>query len=114
MSALDDHNHQHTYGNSLGPPSSVVGVSAQQAIDANKRGVGEAARSGIATAPLRWKDHMKLALGGLVVAALATLAAYLVGGIGAMAFGLIAFLSGVFGAAFLTAAIISAATTRST
>ncbi len=114
MSALDDHNRQHTYGNSLGPPTSVVGVSAQQAIDANKRGLGESAQSGTATAPLRWKDHMKLALGGLIVAALAALAAYLVGGIGAVAFGLIAFLSGLFGAAFLIAALISAATTRST
>lgn len=113
MSALDDHNRQHTIGNSLGPTTSVVGVSAQQAIDANKRGLGEPAHSGTATAPLRWKDQMKLALGGLIVAALAALAAYLVGGIGAVALGLIAFLSGFFGVAFLVAALVSLATARS-
>lgn len=113
MSALDDHNRQYTFGNSLGPTTSVVGVSAQQAIDANKRGMGEAAQSGTATRPLRWRDHMKLALGGLIIAGLAALAAYLVGGIGAVALGLLAVLSGIFGAAFLVAALVSAATARS-
>lgn len=113
MSALDDHNRQHTIGNSLGPTTSVVGVSAQQAIDANKRGLGESTRSGTATAPLRWKDHMKLALGGLLIAALAAIAAYIVGGIGAVALSVIAFLSGIFGASFLIAALISAVTSRS-
>lgn len=113
MSTLDDHNRQHTIGNSLGPTTSVVGVSAQQAIDANKRGLGEPGHSGTATAPLRSKDHMKLALGGLIVAALAGLAAYLVGGIGAVALGLIAFLSGFFGVAFLVAALVSLVTARS-
>jgi hypothetical protein len=113
VSVLDDHNRQHTFGNTLGPPTSVVGVSAQQAIDANQRGLGEPARNSAATAPLRWKDHIKLAVGGLIVAGLAALSAYLVGGFGAVAFGLVALLSGIFGLAFLVAALISAATSRS-
>lgn len=113
VSVLDDHNRQHTFGNSLGPPTSVAGVSAQQAIDANQRGLGEPDRHSATTAPLRWKDHVNLAVGGSIVAGLAALAAYPVGGFGAVAFGLVALLAGIFGLAFLLAAIISAATYRS-
>jgi hypothetical protein len=109
MGVIDDHNRQHTYGNSLGPPTSIVGVSAQQAIDANKRLAEGGTQNASSGAPLRGKDHLKLALAGLIVSAIFVLAAYIVGGIGAVALGLIAFISGLFGIIFLIAALIDAA-----
>ncbi|HQU49801.1 MAG TPA: hypothetical protein PLM09_11870 [Casimicrobiaceae bacterium] len=108
MGVLDEHNRQHTYGNSLGPPTSVVGVSAQAAIDANRRRSDEGGNSGSSGAALRWRDHLKIALWALVIAALIALAAYFVGGIGAVALGLVAFVAGLIGISFLVAALVSA------
>lgn len=107
MGVLDEHNRQHTYGNSLGPPTSVVGVSAQAAIDANRRRSDEGGSSSSGAA-LRWRDHLKIALWALVIAALIALAAYFVGGIGAVALGLVAFVAGLIGISFLVAALVSA------
>ncbi|MCW5631333.1 MAG: hypothetical protein KIT47_20855 [Rhodoferax sp.] len=52
---------------------------------------------------------MKLAMGGLVITGVASLAAYFLGGFGAVALGLVAVISGIFGAAFLVGALIQAA-----
>jgi hypothetical protein len=109
MGALDDHNRQHTYGNSLGPPTSVVGVSAQQAIDANKRLLEQGPSGSSSGGPLPGRDHLKLALGALAVSGAFALAAYLVGGFGAVALGLVAVIAAMFGVVFLIGALIGAA-----
>lgn len=107
MGALDDHNRQHTFGNTLGPPTSVVGVSAQQAIDAHKRLVEASAsappRGSIPPGP---RPHFIFALISAAIALCAALAAYLVGGIGAVAIGLIALVAAIFAAILLVAALI--------
>lgn len=109
MGALDDHNRQHTHGNSLGPPASVVGVSAQQAIDANRRLLEQGpAGSSSGKAP-GGRDHLKLALGALAVCAAFVVAAYRVGGFGAVALGLVAVIAAMFGVVFLIGALIGAA-----
>lgn len=107
MSALDDHNRQHTYGNSLGPPTSVVGVSAQQAIDNHNRLVNEAGRrvSGSGEAPSARSGFMATLVSGGIALALA-IAAYVVGGIGAVALGLLAVVAGIFGVVFLISGLI--------
>lgn len=107
MGVLDEHNHQHTHGSSLGPPTSVVGVSAQQAIDANRR-LSETPGSGASGGrPLRGRQQLRLALGSLVVAAVLALAAYQVGGFGAVALGLVAVIAALLGVIFLVAALFS-------
>ena len=58
---------------------------------------------------LRGGEHLKLAIGGFIVAAVFVVAAWIVGGFGAVALGLLALISGVFGVCFLVAALISAA-----
>lgn len=112
MGALDDHNRQHTYGNSLGPPTSVVGVSAQQAIDANRRLQEQGAPASSSGQPVRWRDHLKIAIVALIICAALMVAAYMVGGIGAAALGLVAVVAGLFGGIFLIVALISAITPR--
>lgn len=107
MGVLDDHNQQHTHGGSLGPPTSVVGVSAQQAIDASRRLAASGAPESSGARPLRGREQLKLALGSLVVAAGLAFGAYLAGGIGAAALGLLAAIAGLFGVIFLVAALAS-------
>lgn len=110
MSIIDEHNRQHTYGSSLGPPTSVVGVSAQQSIDAHHRPVSDAGRaSSHARAGLSPRNYYvaTLASGGLFVAT--TVAAYMIGGIGAVALGLVAVIAGMFGVVFLIAGVIQSA-----
>lgn len=109
MGVLDDHNRQHTHGDTLGPPTTVVGVSAQQAIDANRRALDAGAQGTSSGRALRGGEHLKLAIGGFIVAAVFVVAAWIVGGFGAVALGLLALISGVFGVCFLVAALISAA-----
>ena len=106
MSVLDEHNRQHTYGDNMGPPTSVVGVSAQEAINANRRASGEAASATGTHAPLRGGDHLKLAWGALALSAVFVAAAYVVGGFGAVALGLVAFIAAMFGIIFLVAALV--------
>ncbi|HMN46725.1 MAG TPA: hypothetical protein PKE27_19265 [Povalibacter sp.] len=108
MGVLDDHNHQHTYGNSLGPPTSVVGVSAQQAIDANKR-LADGGEQGSSGAALKAKDSLRLAIGFGVAALVAVVIAYMIGGIGAVAVGLLAVIAGMIAAIFLVVALINGA-----
>lgn len=112
MGALDDHNRQHTYGSTLGPPTSVVGVSAQQAIDANRRLQEQGLSGSSVVQPARWRDHLKIAIMALIMCAALVVAAYMVGGIGAAALGLLAFLAGAFGCVFLIVALVSAVTSR--
>ena len=110
MSALDDHNRQHTYGSTLGPPTSVAGVSAQQAIDNQKRLVdaagqpvsssGQAAGAGA---------FFRFALIAGVLAAASAGGAYVVGGIGAFFLGLLAVVAGLFVVIFLISALLQAA-----
>lgn len=108
MSALDDHNHQHTYGNSLGPPTSVAGVSAQQAIDANKR-LAEAGRPNYSpSSNLTWRGSLRLTIGFGSFAFLAAVIAYVIGGIGAVALGLLAAIAGFLGVIFLVITLIGA------
>lgn len=114
MGVLDDHNRQHTYGNSLGPPTSVVGVSAQQAIDASKRLQEQGGQGSSGGQPLRWRDHLKIALVALAMSAVVAVAAYLVGGFGAVALGLVAVVSGLFGSIFLFIALVDGVTTHVT
>ncbi|MBL8469089.1 hypothetical protein [Methyloversatilis discipulorum] len=109
MGVLDDHNRQHTYGDSLGPPTTVVGVSAQQAIDANRRPLDACTQGAPSGRALRGGEHLKLAIGGFIVAAVFVVAVWIVGGFGAVALGLLALIAGVFGVCFLVAALISAA-----
>jgi hypothetical protein len=109
MGVLDDHNRQHTHGDTLGPPTTVVGVSAQQAIDANRRALDAGAQGTSSSRTLHGKEHLKLAVGGLMISVVFALAAWIVGGIGAVALGLLAVISGLFGVCFLVAALISAA-----
>jgi hypothetical protein len=109
MGVLDDHNRLHTYGDSLGPPTTVVGVSARQAIEANRRPLDAGAQGASSGRTLHGKEHLKLAVGGLMISVVFALAAWIVGGIGAVALGLLAVISGLFGACFLVAALISAA-----
>ncbi len=109
MGALDDHNRQHTHGHSLGPPTSVVGVSAQQAIDANRRLLEQSPRAASSGRPLGGRDHLKMGLGALVVCAGFALAAYLVGGFGAVALGLVAVIAAMFAVVFLIGALVGAA-----
>jgi hypothetical protein len=109
MGVLDDHNRQHTHGDTLGPPTTVVGVSAQQAIDANRRALDAGAQGTSSGRTLHGKEHLKLAVGGLMISVVFALAAWIVGGIGAVALGLLAVISGLFGVCFLVAALISAA-----
>lgn len=109
MGALDDHNRQHTHGSSLGPPTSVVGVSAQQTIDANRRLLEQGTPGSSSGAALRGRDHLKVALGALAVCAVFVVAAYLVGGFGAVALGLVAVIAAMLGVVFLIGALIGAA-----
>lgn len=109
MGVLDDHNRQHTIGNSLGPPTSVAGVSAQQAIDANRRlpdADSQGARGASPGRALRGSEHFTLAAGASILAVGFALAAWFVGGIGAVALGLLAVVAGLFGVCFLVAALI--------
>lgn len=107
MGVLDDHNHQYTYGNSLGPPTSVAGVSAQQSIDAHDRLVAAStsarATGSVAPGP---RAHLVFASVSGAVSLAAAAAAYLIGGIGAVALGLVAVAAGSFTAVFLVAALI--------
>lgn len=109
MGVLDDHNRQHTHGDTLGPPTTVVGVSAQHAIDANRRALDAGTQGAPSGRALRGGEHLKLAIVGFIVAAVFVVAAWIVGGFGAVALGLLALISGVFGVCFLVAALISAA-----
>jgi len=107
MGALDDHNHQHTYGNSLGTPTSAAGVSAQQSIDAHGRLV-ESAASAPATESVAPGSRAQLVFASISggISLIAAIAAYVVGGIGAIAIGLVAVIAGIFTAVFLVAAAI--------
>ena len=107
MGVLDDHNHQHTFGNSLGPPTSAAAVSAQQSIDAHKRLVESAIASPStgASAPGS-RAYLKFALVSAGIGLVVAIAAYVVGGIGAVALGLVAAGAGIFAAVFLVAALI--------
>lgn len=107
MGALDDHNHQHTYGNSLGTPTSAAGVSAQQSIEAHNRLV-ESSASAPATGSVApgWRAQLTFALISGGVSLVAAIAAYAVGGIGAVAIGLVAVGAGLFTVVFSIAAAI--------
>lgn len=108
MSVLDDHNHQHTYGNSLGPPTSVVGVSAQQAIDANKRLAEAGGQNYSSGSNLTWRGSLRLTIGFGSFALITAVIAYIIGGIGAVALGLLAAIAGFLGVIFLIITLISA------
>lgn len=107
MGVLDEHNRQHTYGNSMGLPTTVVGVSAQQSIDAHNRLVENAGKS-VASGgqPIDGRDSLKLAIVFAVATLVLAIVAYMVGGVGAFAIGLIAFGSGIFCAVFAAATLI--------
>lgn len=107
MGVLDDHNYQHTYGNKSGPPTSVVGVSAQQALDANKRLAEKVDINYSTGAGLSWKDSLKVTLmfGSLFL--VFTFIAYLIGGIGSVAFGLLAAISALLAVIFLIITLVS-------
>jgi len=107
MGALDDHNHQHTYGNSLGPPTSAAGISAQQSIDAHNRLV-ESSMSAPAAGSVApgARPHLVFAAVSGGIALTAAIAAYVVGGIGAVALGIVALGAGIFAAVFSVAAAI--------
>lgn len=107
MGLLDDHNHQHTYGNHSGPPTSVVGVSAQQAIDANKRLSENAGINYSSRSELKWKDSLKLTLIFCSLCLVFVFIAYLIGGIGSVAFGLLAAISALLAAIFLIITLVS-------
>lgn len=94
MDAIDEHNHQHTYGNTAGPASSVVAIAAQQAIEANKRLAEGGGQRVTASAGLGWRDSLRVTLGFGAVAVVAAGIAYVVGGIGLIALGLVAAISG--------------------
>ena len=113
MSALDDHNRQHTYGSTLGPPTSVVGVSAQQAIDNHNRLIDESVRQGPATgdAPEAGAFYRATLISAGIAAAVG-IAAYMVGGIGAVALGLVAAIAGIFCVLFLIIGLIQSAKRR--
>ena len=107
MGALDDHNHQHTYGNSLGPPTSVAGVSAQQSIDAHRRLVESPVSSpATGTGAPGSRAHLTFALVSTTIALVIGIAAYVVGGIGAVALGLVAAAAGLFAVVFFVIALI--------
>ncbi len=109
MGVLDDHNHQHTYGNSMGPPTSVVGVSAQQSIDAHRRLVeSSVSSSATGTVPPGPRVHLTFALVSCAITLIAAIAAYFVGGVGAVAIGLVAVGAGLFSVVFFVAALIEA------
>ncbi len=108
MGVLDDHNHQHTYGKNLGPPTSVAGASAQQAIDANKRLQEQGVQGSSTGQPLRGREHLKIALVALAISSVVAFAAYMVGGFGAVALGLVAAISGLIGSIFLLLALVTA------
>jgi zinc transporter ZupT len=110
VGVLDDHNRQHTYGNSLGPPTSVAGVSAQQAVDAHKRLVdGSAPVSSGAGGEMPWRSALWFAVGCGVIAIVLAVAAYAVGGIGAFALGLLAVVAGFIGMVFVVIALVQGA-----
>lgn len=109
MGTLDDHNKQHTYGNSLGPPTSVVGVSAQQAVDAHKRLAEGGVTGSTPSAELSGKDGLRLALVCGVFVVIAVLIAYAVGGIVALVAGLLAVIAGIIGIVFLISALVAGA-----
>ncbi len=110
MSIVDEHNRQHTYGSSLGPPTSVVGVSAQQSIDAHNRLVSAAGTgTSSAKAEPRSRHYYVAALVSAVIFAATVFAAYMVGGIGAVALGLVALIAGIFGVVFLISGVIQSA-----
>lgn len=107
MGVLDEHNRQHTFGSTLGPPTSVVGVSAQQAIDAHDRLVrSSSASNSHGTSGATARSFYVFALVCAAIAAVAALGAYLVGGIGAVAISLVAIAAAIFGVVFLAAALI--------
>lgn len=108
MSLLNEHNQQHTYGNSLGPPGSVVGVSAQQAIDANKRLVEAGGRKSSSSSDLKWRDGLRLAIGFLAFSFISAAPACVIGGIGAVACGLLSVVAGFLGVVFLVISLIAA------
>lgn len=110
MGALDDHNYQHTFGNTLKPPSSVVGVSAQQAIDAQARRVESSVpESTTGTVAPNSRAYIIFALGSGGISVGLALVAAAVGGIGAVALGLVAVLAGLFTILFAVLAGIEAA-----
>lgn len=109
MGVLDEHNRQHTYGNSLGPPNSVVGVSAQLAIDAHQRLVESAGRTPSSGRPINGVECFYFAIGAGAIALIVVAVAYMLGGIAAVALGLIAFVAGIFAIVFLVAALINGA-----
>lgn len=108
MGVLDDHNHQHTYGNGLGQPTSVVGISAQQAIDANKRLAESGGQNYSSSSDLKWKSSLRLTIAFGSFALVAALIAYVIGGIGAVALGLLAAIAGFLGVIFIIITLISA------
>lgn len=108
MGVLDEHNHQHTHGNSLGPPTSVVGVSAKQAIDANKRLTETGEQKYSSSSDLKWKDSLRLTIGFGSFALMAALIAYIIGGVGAVALGILAAIAGFLGLIFLIITLVSA------
>lgn len=106
MGVLDDHNHQHTYGNHSGPSTSIVGVSAQQAIDANKRITESAEINYSSRSEIKWKDSLKLTLIFGSLGLILALIAYVIGGIGSIAIGLLAAISIFIGVIFLIITLI--------
>jgi len=105
MGVLDEHNRQHTFGTTSGPPTSVVGVSAQQAIDAQRRlaeGTGRTAGARGMSA----RDTLVVGMGAGAVALVAVLAAFGVGGIGAVALALVALCAGLISVVFFVAALL--------
>lgn len=114
MGALDDHNRQHTYGNTFGPPTTAAGVSAQQAVDNQNRLINENAHSKASSsvAEPAAKSLFTFALVSGIIAVILLVAAYVVGGIGAAALGLLAVAAGFFTVLFLIMALIQAAKRR--
>ena len=106
MGILDEHNRQHTFGNSAGPPTSVVGVSAQQAIDAQGRLASQPLSGGAVRALGARQSFIAAAVCALLCAAFAA-AAWFVGGIGAAALGLVALVPALIGVVFLVLGLIA-------
>lgn len=108
MGILDEHNRQHTYGNSMGPPTTVVGVSAQQSIDAQKRLAEGRAPSGPGRA-LTAEESLRYAFitGGFALASAGI--GYAIGGPAAFVGGLFAVLAGILCFVFLVASLIGSA-----
>lgn len=112
MGILDEHNHQHTFQNTFGPPTTVVGVSAQQTIETQRRlAEGSAGQGASGSAALESREALILAGVCGVIAGAAAMAAFMIGGIAALALALVTLIAGFLCALFAFSALLGGAHT---